>query len=109
MSTPHAAATGHGTVATRRRAPGPRGVPFLGSAPEVMRRGQVRYFRETWERYGDLVRMNVGPFVSHVVVHPDHVRHVLATRHENYAKGPGYAKTKDLLGNGLLTGEGDLW
>lgn len=91
------------------RAPGPPGHFLLGNIPDNLRLGQIRFFDENWRRYGDLVRFRLGPYVCHIVVHPDHVRQVLAQNRQNYVKGLGYAKTKDLLGEGLLTNEGAVW
>ncbi|MCZ7572051.1 MAG: cytochrome P450 [Ardenticatenaceae bacterium] len=93
----------------RRRAPGPRGAPFLGSVLDLQRRGQVPFSLENWRAYGDVVRFNLGPFVAHILAHPDHIHHVLITNAQNYNKGPSYAKVRPFLGLGLLTSEGDFW
>jgi cytochrome P450 len=90
-------------------APGPRGAPFLGNTLAILRQGQVRFQLEQWARYGDLFRYSTGPYVAHTIVRPTHVRHVLAQARDRYEKGPGYTKTRELLGAGLLTSEGDLW
>lgn len=92
-----------------RRAPGPRGVPLLGSVLDLKRRGQVRFYLENWHAYGDIVRFRLGPLVAHILAHPDHIYYVLASNAQNYSKGPGYAKAQQVIGNGLLTSEGDLW
>ena len=92
-----------------RSAPGPRGIPLLGSYLELQRKGQIPFYLDAWREFGDLVRFRIGPVVMHIVVHPDHVRQVLAQNRENYEKGPGYDKTRILLGQGLLTSEGELW
>ena len=71
--------------------------------------GQVAFQVENWRRYGDLFRYQVGPYLAHTVVLRQQLRQVLAQHRENYEKGPGYAKTRELLGYGLLTSEGELW
>ena len=93
----------------RRIAPGPHGVPLLGSVLDLQWRGQVRFFLESWRRYGDIVRFQLGPFVGHILAHPDHIQHVLVGNAQNYSKGPSYAKAQSVIGRGLLTSEGDLW
>jgi cytochrome P450 len=93
----------------RRVAPGPHGAPLLGSVPDLQRRGQVRFFMENWRAYGDVVRFRLGPFVGHILAHPDHIQQVLAGNAHNYSKGPSYAKAQSVIGSGLLTSEGDLW
>ena len=44
-----------------------------------------------------------------VLSHPDHVRHVLVDRSANFTKGVGIDRVAILLGNGLMTSEGDHW
>ena len=39
--------------------------------------------------------------------HPDHVKSILVTHQRNFVKGPGLEITKPLLGEGLLTAEGE--
>ncbi|HLL82298.1 MAG TPA: cytochrome P450 [Longimicrobium sp.] len=94
---------------SRRLAPGPRGNLLLGSMGAIHRRGQVGFFHDCWREYGDLFQFRIGPARAHVVAHPDNLRKVLATNRQNYEKGLGYKKTRDLLGLGLLTSEGELW
>src|SRR4030095_9608789 len=93
----------------RKTVPGPRRLPLLGNILDIFRLGQVTFQVVNWRRYGDLFRYQVGPYLAHTVVRPEHVRQVLAQRHERYEKGPGYAKTRELLGYGLLTNEGEAW
>jgi cytochrome P450 len=93
----------------RRVAPGPHGDPFLGSFRELQRLGQVRFYLNNWRAWGDLVRFRIGPLVAHIVIHPDAVQRVLAENQQNYGRGLGYAKTRGLLGLGLLTSEGEVW
>src|SRR5262245_48115479 len=44
-----------------------------------------------------------------VLSHPDHVRHVLVDHHANFKKGIGIERVAILLGNGLMTSEGEHW
>jgi cytochrome P450 len=45
-----------------------------------------------------------------IVNHPDHVRHVLLTNHENYPKGRLNRQILGpVMGQGLLTSEGEFW
>jgi len=46
---------------------------------------------------------------SWVVHHPDDVKRVLVTNHRNYTKGVGIDRVRLLLGNGLITSEGEFW
>ena len=40
---------------------------------------------------------------------PADIKRVLVTNHRNYTKGIGLDRIKILLGNGIMTSEGDLW
>lgn len=90
-------------------APGPRGNPLLGNLLAMQRMDMLQFYTQHWRQYGDVVRFRMGPLVQHLVVQPDHVKHVLATNSDNYTKGIGMAKLKMLLGNGLFTSEGAFW
>jgi cytochrome P450 len=66
---------------------------------------------ELHERFGDLYRV-YSPGrrrYAYVVRHPDDVKRVLVSNHGNYIKGFGLDRVKVLLGNGLVTSEGDFW
>ena len=44
-----------------------------------------------------------------VIHHPDDVKRVLVSNHRNYTKGVGLDRVKLLLGNGIMTSEGEFW
>jgi cytochrome P450 len=96
-------------VHATRIAPGPRGLPLLGSLPEMRRKGLIQLLVDTWQEYGDVVRIPMGPLVQHLIVRPEHIRYVLVANRDNYWKGQGLQKLKLALGNGLFTNEGDHW
>ena len=93
----------------RNPAPGPRGHPLLGSLPEV-RRDPIRLFLESFQQYGEVVRFHFGPMIAHLVSSPAGANHVLAENNKNYGKQTrGYRNLRYVLGNGLLTSEGEVW
>jgi len=64
-----------------------------------------------FEQHGDAFRA-FSPALDRdiwVLSHPDHVRHVLVDHHANFTKGVGIERVAILLGNGLMTSEGDDW
>jgi cytochrome P450 len=59
---------------------------------------------------GDAVFMRLGPFKATFFRNPDHVKRVLVDNVANYSKRTrGYEKAKLVLGDGLVTSEGELW
>jgi cytochrome P450 len=61
--------------------------------------------------FGDIYRVYAPGRKSYtwVINHPDDVKRVLVGNHRNYTKGTGLDRVKILLGNGLMTSEGDFW
>jgi cytochrome P450 len=78
----------------------------LGSTDETIDL-MVRWFAE----YGDTYRVYAPGRKSWTwVVHdPEDIKRVLVTNHRNYTKGVGIDRVRLLLGNGIMTSEGDLW
>ncbi len=66
---------------------------------------------ELFALYGDIYRVFVPARRSYtyVVHHPDDVKHILVSNHRNYTKGIGLDRVKILLGNGIMTSEGEFW
>jgi cytochrome P450 len=91
------------------RAPGPRGHFLLGNLLEF-RRDALQLLLDGQRCFGDVVRFQLGPMIVHLVSHPDYIRHVLLTRHDNYNKDTrSSAKIRSIISEGLLTSNGDLW
>lgn len=88
-------------------APGPKGCFVFGSLSE-MRNNALGFLTDAAREYGDVVRLHLVEHV-HLVNHPDLVKHVLQDRHTNYRKGFFYERMKVLVGEGLLTSDGDFW
>lgn len=73
-----------------------------------MLRNSATYLKMLAERYGDIVHFKFGPQRVFLLNHPDYIRDVLVTNHENFMKGRVLQRMKRLLGDGLLTSEKDL-
>jgi cytochrome P450 len=78
----------------------------VGSTDETLEH-LTRWFRD----YGDTYRVYAPGRGSWTwVVHdPEDIKRVLVTNHRNYTKGVGIDRVKLLLGNGIMTSEGELW
>jgi cytochrome P450 len=96
------------TNATERRAPGPQEIPLLGSLVPL-KRDPLGFFTRCVATYGRVVRFHLGPRLLHLVAGADGVRHVLQDHCQYFTKGWAYDKVRPVLGEGLLTSEGDLW
>jgi cytochrome P450 len=59
-------------------------------------------------KYGDAVHFRLGPVHLFFFNHPELVREVLVTRNSSFMKGLALQRTKIVLGEGLLTSEGEL-
>jgi len=62
-------------------------------------------------RSGDLFRIHAPGRGSDtwIVNNPADLKRVLVTNHRNYTKGVGLDRVRILLGDGIMTSEGDLW
>src|SRR5882724_8585670 len=94
-------------------APGPKGLPLIGSAIPLLR-DILGFMHRGMLEYGDVVHMTAGPppvrFHGYGIFHPDGVQHVLAGNADGYYKGDQvYVELIDVLGNGLFTSEGEVW
>jgi cytochrome P450 len=67
--------------------------------------------RDWFARYGDTYRVFAPArgVYNYVINHPDDIKRVLLSNHRNYTKGEGMDRVKILLGNGIMTSEGDFW
>lgn len=91
-----------------KTARGPRGHFLFGIIPEF-RKDPIELLMKAWRDFGDVVRLQFGPVVLHLVVHPEHVKHVLVDNHRNYRRSAGIEVIKEFLGDGLLTSDGEFW
>lgn len=71
----------------------------------------IHRMTELFALHGDLYRFYSPARRAEmwVINHPDDVKRVLVSNHRNYTKGSGLDRVKILLGNGIMTSEGDLW
>ena len=86
--------------------PGPaEGFDLGGSDESLLRLSQ--YFKE----FGDTYRVFAPArgVYNYVINHPEDIKRVLLSNHRNYTKGEGMDRVKILLGNGIMTSEGDFW
>src|SRR5262245_38307857 len=87
------------------RVPGPA---LIGNSLRLLR--DPLFFPQAAARdWGDVVDLNVPVLPTYAVSHPDLIEQVLVRDHRSYSKDKATHKLTSLLGNGLLTSEGEFW
>ncbi len=94
-------------------APGPKGLPLVGSSLDF-RKDALGFLSSSCKSYGGIysfyMTTPVGRLLTHVIQKPEHVQHVLKDRYQSYRKAGTYTKhMRGIIGNGLLTSEGEFW
>lgn len=87
--------------------PGPKR-NFLGTHFIAFRRNPISFIERMAREYGDISYFRMGPQDVFFLNHPDYIREVLLTHQQNFTKGRALQRAKRLLGEGLLTSEGDF-
>jgi cytochrome P450 len=89
--------------------PGPPGHFLLGHLPEI-RRGPLQFLERLARECGDIAKFRFLNNEGYLLNHPDYIRHVLVENNRNYNKQSfDYQILKPIVGNGLLTSDGDFW
>lgn len=90
--------------------PGPSGRAALALLPQL-RRDPLALLTGLARRHGERVRLPMPSTAGvYLLSKPDDVAHVLVSNQQNYVKAPvTYRPLMGLLGNGLLTNEGEDW
>jgi cytochrome P450 len=90
------------------RPPGPKGT-LLGGNVRQFRAGLLNFLLETARDYGPLASFRIGPRRVFLASGHDLIEQVLVTDAKHYIKHFGARAFKPVLGNGLVTSEGDFW
>src|SRR5436305_12657902 len=94
-------------MAAAPEVPGPKTL-WPGGHGFYFRREPLTFLTRLAREYGDVVQSRAGPQRVFLLNHPDHVRDILVTHHERFHKGRALQRAKRLLGEGLLTSEGEF-
>jgi cytochrome P450 len=87
--------------------PGPKGRFLVGVLPEF-RKNPAEFHERMARQYGDIVFIPLGRQKIYSVGHPDAIRDILVTHQNKFKKSRMLERARVLLGDGLLTSEGDL-
>ncbi|HVZ03148.1 cytochrome P450 [Hyphomicrobium sp.] len=88
--------------------PGPKGSFFGGSLKDIGPR-RVDFFLDLARNYGPLASFRTGRWHLFLASDPNLIQQVLVTDAKSYIKHFGARTFKPVLGNGLVTSEGDFW
>src|SRR5438309_15732 len=93
-----------------RRPPGPHGRETLRMLRVLARQeGPLEFLDQMGMRYGDVALLDAPKRPLVAVKGPEALRHVLLANQDNYGKSNQYELLTPVLGNGLVTSEGELW
>ena len=88
--------------------PQPKGLPLIGHAVEILR-DPFGLATRCGREHGDVVRLRFGPLTFYLLLNPADIEYVLRGNHRNFIKDRGTRLLSQLLGDGLLTSEGEHW
>src|SRR6218665_2878496 len=91
------------------RPPGPKGLPLLGNLLEFRRGDILSNWQRLHGRYGETIRITLGPLEAWSFAGPEAIYEALVTEHKALIKGGGYAGLRKLLGEGLITTDQPHW
>lgn len=86
--------------------PGPK--QRFGGHALALYRDPLGFLARTHEEYGDIAYLQFGPQGVAFLYDPEFVKQALVVEHANYTKGRALQQAKRILGEGLLTSEGDF-
>ncbi len=89
------------------RPPGPRSRSLLGLLPEF-RKGPNLFFERVAREYGDVAYFRLGTQHTYLVSDPELIRDILVTNQRHFVKSHALHRLKVLLGDGLLTSDGEF-
>jgi cytochrome P450 len=95
-------------LSRRNLPPGPRGWPIFGNMP-LPGADWLAGFERAARNFGDVVYFQFLHVPMILLVHPDAIESVLLTNPANFYKSRDYRALAKVLGNGLLTSEGEAW
>ncbi|HVE77868.1 MAG TPA: cytochrome P450 [Gemmatimonadaceae bacterium] len=81
---------------------------YPGETLVALRRDALGFFTRLAREHGDVVRFSLGGERAYLVSDPELVREVLVTRNRSFVKGRALDRARFVLGEGLLTSNGDF-
>src|SRR3954462_2383006 len=93
---------------TQKRLAHVPGFPLIGNLPEFAR-NPIKFITRLQQEYGDIASFSLMGNKGILISDPNDIERVLLETGKRYGKfNPSYA-LRTILGNGLVTSEGDFW
>src|SRR5690606_7840768 len=90
------------------RPPGPKGLPLVGNVP-MLWEDQLAGAVSGMQEHGDFIALRFGPYRYYLVYDVGAIKRVLVDNNKNYVKSRNYQGLRIVLGDGLVTSDGELW
>jgi cytochrome P450 len=87
--------------------PGPSGLPVIGSLVGYFR-DPLGFLTRISREYGDIVYFTLGSRRIYLLNNPEYIKDVLVTQNRSFTKSRALNRARIVLGDGLLTSEGDF-
>ena len=81
---------------------------LLGRRFVALQRDRLGFLCDLAREQGDIGHFALGRRHAFLLSHPDHIRDIFITHNRNFVKGRGTQRARLLLGEGLLTSEGEF-
>jgi cytochrome P450 len=91
----------------KNQPPGPKGSFLQGVLPHFLQ-NPLQFLTQSAADHGDIVLLRFLNRRVYLLNHPDYIQHVLVNNQQNYLKGRALAGTRPVIGQGLLTSEGEF-
>src|SRR5215510_15771452 len=87
--------------------PGPKSL-IPSATLFAFRRDPIGFLMSAAHEFGDIAHFGTGSQQYFLINHPDYIKDILVTHPAYFKKGRGLERAKAMLGNGLLTSEGEF-
>src|SRR5690606_199950 len=85
-------------------------LPSVSLLPGIFRKSPFAFLSQAAHDHGEFVRLKIGPKSVYLVSDPALFQHILRDQVKIYRKSPFlYNAAKPMVGEGLLTSEGERW
>jgi cytochrome P450 len=88
--------------------PGPKPLPLLGNVLD-MQKNPLQFLLNNSKKHGDVVHFSLPGLPIYMFNHPEHIEEILRHQNQNFIKDKITRDGSLLVGNGLLTSEGQFW